>query len=283
MDRVLFSSPAGDVTCDSLANTLRSVGAAECDVLYIHTDMTFGLPAKGIRRNELLQDLFDILQGLGVETLVFPTFTFSFCNGEIYDVQNSKTPMGALNEFVRKSGRGVRTLDPLLSVYVIGNRLNLVDNLGRQSIGKDSNYDRLHSCGKEVRFLFFGADMRQCFTYVHYLEAIIGIPYRYNRTFTGSIIDDGRILHNQEVELYSLYANARLNPVPVVYNAMKECGHLSIDTAGSGSICCFKEKDAWNVLARLLHEEPLILTDGNFNPEIKDMTYQHGSRIVSVK
>lgn len=283
MDRVLFTSPAGDVTRDGLANALHSVGASECDVLYIHTDMTFGLPAKGIRRNELLQVLLDLLEGLDVETLVFPTFTFSFCNNEVYDVQNSKTPMGALNEFVRKTGHGVRTLDPLLSVYVIGDQLNLVDNLGRQSIGKDSNYDRLHNCGKEVRFLFFGADMRQCFTYVHYVEAIIGIPYRYNRTFIGSIIDNGRILHNQEVELYSLYANVRLNPIPIVYNAMKDHGYLSIDTVGSGSICCFREKDAWRVLERLLHEDPLILTDGSFNPEIKDTTYQHNTRIVSVK
>lgn len=281
MKTVLFRSPSGDVSAPNLVETLRSIGAADCDVLYIHTDMTFGLPA--LKRGQLLEEMVGVLDSLKVGTLVFPTFTFSFCNNEPFDVQKSHTAMGAINEYVRKSGRGTRSADPLLSVYVLGDKLNLVDNLSEYSIGVGSNYDRLHACGKEVKFLFLGADMRDCFTYTHYMEAIVGVPYRYNREFTGTIVDNGQEKFAHAF-LYSSYANCRLNPVPVVHDTMQKRGQLRKAVIGTGNICCFSEKDAFVSISDLLSENPLFLTDGTFDDAIKDTSYNlNGDHIVSVR
>lgn len=281
MNDILFHSQKEEVNAAHMREALRSVGAADSDVLYIHTDMTFGLPA--LKRGALLAELLGILEGLGVATLVFPTFTFSFCNHEPFDVQNSRTPMGALNEYARKTGRGRRSLDPLLSVYVLGDTLDLVDNLGPYSIGMDSNYDRLHRCGKEVKFLFFGADMRECFTYTHYMEAAVGVPYRYDREFAGTIVDGGKNTSSR-VWLYSTYANCRLNPKPVVYDAMQARGQLRTALVGDGHLCCFREKDAYATISQLLSDDPLCLTDGAFDPHVKDTTYNAGNeRIISVR
>lgn len=111
MSNILFHGQKEEVNAAHMREALLGVGAADCDVLYIHTDMTFGLPA--LKRGVLLAELLGILEGLGVATLVFPTFTFSFCNHEPFDVQNTRTPMGALNEYARKTGRGRRSPDPL--------------------------------------------------------------------------------------------------------------------------------------------------------------------------
>ncbi|MCH5277954.1 MAG: AAC(3) family N-acetyltransferase [Desulfovibrionaceae bacterium] len=281
MNTILFHGSHEEVSGGRLREALLRVGAAECDVLYVHTDMTFGLPA--LRRGALLAELLGILEGLGVATLVFPTFTFSFCNHEPFDVRNSRTPMGALNEYARKSGRGRRSRDPLLSVYVLGDPLNLVDGLGPFSIGADSSYDRLHHCGKEARFLFFGADMRDCFTYTHYVEAVHGVPYRYNREFSGTIVD-GDQTESSRVWLYSTYANCRLTTRPVVHDALHERGQLRTATVGDGPLCCVREKDAYETISQLLAHTPLCLTDGHFNADIKDTTYNpDGERIVSVR
>ena len=281
MSNILFHGQKEEVNAAHMREALLGVGAADCDVLYIHTDMTFGLPA--LKRGVLLAELLGILEGLGVTTLVFPTFTFSFCNHEPFDVQNTRTPMGALNEYARKTGRGRRSPDPLLSVYVLGDALNLVDNLGPYSIGENSNYDRLHVCGKEVKFHFFGADMRECFTYTHYMEAVIGVPYRYNREFTGTIIDSGKTASSR-VWLYSSYANCRLNPEPVVHNAMHKLGQLRTAVVGDGHLCCFREKDAYATISQLLDKNPLCLTDGSFDADVKDTTYNAGNDyIVSVR
>lgn len=281
MDNVLFQSRTGGVSAGQMKKALLSVGAADCDVLYVHSGMSFGLPA--LKRGQLLAELFGILCSLRVGTLVFPTFTFSFCNKEAFNVQDSPTSMGALNEYARKSGEGRRTTDPLLSVYVLGNTLNLVENLGSHSIGVDSNYDRLHNCGKEVKFLFLGADMRECFTYTHYIEAIIGVPYRYDREFSGAVTDAGETTQRR-AWLYTCYANCRLNSIPVVYNAMKKCNMLRMESVGDGQICCLREKDAYTVISNLLRDNPLSLTDGSFDSFVRDTTYNpNNERIISVR
>ena len=280
---VLFNSQAGNLTANAMIENMRAVGAADCDVLYVHTDMTFGLPAKGLKRSELLGALLAAIESLAVSTLIFPTFTFSFCNNEVYDVQNTRTHMGALNDYVRKSGKGLRTQDPLLSVIVLGEPLNFFDTPGKYSLGKDSHYDKLHNCGKKVNFLFFGADMRDCFTYTHYMEAVIGVAYRYDRAFTGTIIDNGVVLPSQEYFLYSTYANCTLTSEPVVYNAMKAKKQLSFAPAGEGRFCCFSEADAFKTISECIRQNPLCLTDGSFDPTKNDMAYTHPGRINSVK
>lgn len=277
----LFHSRAGDVTDSDIRAALLAVGAADCDVLYIHTGMSFGLPALG--RKELLGALLGIFRGLGVGTLVFPTFTFSFCNNEVYDIQKSATPMGALNEFARKSGLGTRSADPLLSVYVIGKDPGLTEGLSAYSIGEGSSYDRLHQCGKKVKFLFFGTDMRDCFTYTHYLEAIVGVPYRYNREFSGVVVNNGFECPTS-VFLYSTYANCRLTPLPVVHDRMEKAGMLHKGRIGDGAICCFNERDGYDTVVGMLREDPLCLTDRTFDPTEKDTRYNiQGDRVTSVR
>ena len=275
----LFKSSKGIVTDTDLFNALESVKASECDVLYIHTDMTFGLPMQ--KRKQTLDCLYRIIERLNVKTLVFPTFTFSFCNNENYDSLNTPTKMGALNEYVRKNIKGTRTEDPLLSVFVVGEKLNLCDNLGVFSIGLDSNYDRLHKCGKNVKFLFFGADMKQCFTYTHYMEAIYKVPYRYDREFSGSYTDNSSVVHkNAKFKLYSTYGNSILNPVPVVFNAMKQKNQLNIADVGDSSITCFSEKDAYETISELLEKNIFCLTDGTFKESEKNEIYNKDNTYV---
>lgn len=282
MDTPLFTSQSGVISPRTIRDALHAVRAQECDVLYIHTGMRFGTPAGGISRKALLGSLLDALESLGVGTLIFPTFTFSFCNNEAYDRQKSPSQMGALNEFARKSGKGVRSADPLLSVYVIGKRTDLAENLSQYSIGEGSNYDKLHRCGEKVKFLFFGADMRECFTYTHYMEAILKSPYRYNREFSGLVID-GEKRQQTTCYLYTTYANCTLNPVPVVYNEMKQRGQLLQTALGNGTVLTLEEQDGFATIAELLEKDPYCLTDGTFDPARADRTYDNSVRVVSVK
>ena len=282
MDTPLFTSQSGVISPRTIRDALHAVRAQECDVLYIHTGMRFGTPAGGISRKALLGSLLDALESLGVGTLIFPTFTFSFCNNEAYDRQKSPSQMGALNEFARKSGKGVRSADPLLSVYVIGKRTDLAENLSQYSIGEGSNYDKLHRCGEKVKFLFFGADMRECFTYTHYMEAILKSPYRYNREFSGTIIDNGQS-RPATCYLYSSYANCTLNPEPVVYSEMKRRSQLLYTGLGDGTVLTLEEQDGFATIAELLEKDPYCLTDGTFDPARADRTYDNSVRVVSVK
>ena len=93
----LFQASGGAWVTDSdLIQSLRVVRADEADVLFVHSEMSFGLPNPDLKRSELLGAVWRCLQGLEVPTLVVPTFTFSFCNGHDYDVRWSRSKMGAL-------------------------------------------------------------------------------------------------------------------------------------------------------------------------------------------
>lgn len=280
--QILFNAQNGTVSNTEMLEKLFEINAQSCDVLYIHTAMNFGLPIKSMKRKRLFIALYEVIKLLKVKTLVFPTFTFSFCNKEIYDVQNTKTSMGSLNEYIRLNVEGERSLDPLLSVYVVGDPLNLIDNLGEKSLGAGSNYDRIHKCGKRVKFLFFGADMCDCFTYTHHLEAIVESPYRYYKPFEGTIINNGVEFTNQRALLFSSYANCTLASVPVVYNAMLKKGQLKQTKIGDSNFCCFNELDSYETIMELLTADAYCLTDGKYDPRIKDISYPDNKSIISV-
>ena len=189
----LFRSHDGSwITSAALLTIFEKIKAPEASVLYIHTGLNFGTPNPELGRKELLSHLFDLIESLGVPTICFPTFTFSFCNGEDYNVQTSRSKMGALNEYVRGLPRSVRSEDPLMSSVVVGEDHDLVNNLGKDSIGANSTFDKLHQRGSNVKFLFVGVTVSDCFTYTHYVEERLNTPYRYNRAFSGQITSGER-------------------------------------------------------------------------------------------
>ena len=106
------------ITYGDLVRAMKEVKADDCDALLIHTDLSFGLPTRELKRKELVEVLYDAICELGVKTLIFPTFTFSYGNREDFDVKNTKCKMGMLNEYVRKMPGSVRSRDPLMSVLL---------------------------------------------------------------------------------------------------------------------------------------------------------------------
>ena len=201
-DPTLFLSSDGSaVTASDLRRCLERTGAGGASCLFIHSELSFGVPNLELGRNGLLQSILDAVLELGTPTICLPTFTFSFCNGEVYDARRSRSHMGAFNEFVRKHPDAVRSADPLMSCVALGTGLSIVRDIGTHSVGVGSTFDMLHRSGG-ARFLFLGANPALCFTYVHYVEAIRGVPYRYRCEFRGTVIGaDG----SRGEAVYTLY------------------------------------------------------------------------------
>jgi aminoglycoside 3-N-acetyltransferase len=253
-DIKLFRTRDGDwVTSTRIVAALEKVKAPDAKVLYMHTGLTFGTTNPELGRQRLLAHLFELIAGLGVPTLCVPTFTFSFCNGEDYHIQHSRSRMGALNEYIRKLPGAVRSIDPLLSVALVGKDLDLVRGLGKNSIGENSTFDKLHLRGATAKFLFFGASLSECFTYTHYVEERLAVPYRYNRTFTGGI-DDGN--HSWE-DAYTLFVRYR-GVVPSRDGLLEERllsgGVLRREACGDSSIACVDEVDGYDAIVAQLRK-----------------------------
>lgn len=87
----LFTNDNVEYTEDDIYRALMEVGAADCETIFLHSDIMLGTPAKGFKRGEYVKAFYNAVARLGVKNLIVPTFTYSFCNNENYDVKNRPT------------------------------------------------------------------------------------------------------------------------------------------------------------------------------------------------
>ena len=271
--QLIFRTKQGKpVTSDDLRVALDQVQAQDCQVLYMHTALSFGMPNPELSRTELLECIYQAVRGLGVPTLCVPTFTFSFCNGEAYDPRSSKSRMGAINEFIRQRQEAVRSVDPLMSVAVVGEDRDLAENLGHESIGANSTFDKL-SRRKKVKFLFLGVALGDCFTYMHHLEWVARVPYRYNRDFAGKITHEGRT-YEDTYKLFVRYNNVKPNSASYIYQrSLAECDSLRVAAFGDNFIQCVEEPKARERYLELLSQDPNDFISNPYRAEEADRTF----------
>lgn len=267
------------ITAESLYNNLLDLGAHDADVLFIHTSLNFGLPNPEIKNKELLGILLEILRGLKVPTMCMPTFTFSFPNGKVYDPATSKSRMGVLNEFFRKQEGVVRSLDPLMSVALEGEKKSLVTDLGNDSTGENSTYDKIHYTDG-VKFLFMGPRIGDCFTYMHYLEWLYSVDYRYVRTFLGKVIENGEEKSVAQ-NLFVRYNGVTPNDFSFIYEAeMIARGAAKRSKLGNGYISVVDEKQASEIYKENLIKDPHCFVD--ICSPIKDKTFIINGEMVAL-
>lgn len=272
---VLFTAKDGQaITYERMLEALYSVGADQCDVLMLHTELSFGVPNPKLKRKQILGLLLDAFKELKVKTLLVPTFTYSFSNYKDYDVTASRTTMGALNEYMRKQPDAVRSIDPQMSFAVLGENKELVKNIGKDCIGKDSTFDKLHHT-PDAKFLFFGTRIEQCFTHQHYVEKVLNVPYRYDMEFTGTIKDIDGKSYTDTYRLFVKYRDVIPYTPPEFVESLKEKGILKTKQVGDSGLLCMSEKDAFNETKRWIENDVNAFLGEPYDtkPLVKEYSY----------
>lgn len=140
-------------------------------------------------------------------TLVVPTFTYSWFKGEPFDVQNSPGTVGLLGELLRNRAGALRSKDPCFSNAAIGARsAELARRDVPNSFGAGSLYDKLLSA--DAKALLIGLDFRALPLFMH-IERMHGVNYRYEKKFTGVILDNGQRI---ESDMIHFVRDERRNP-----------------------------------------------------------------------
>ncbi len=177
------SSPAR-----TFARHLKPLGYGLVTFCLVHTDVrTFGRAKTdgATLLKSLAETLIDAVGPAG--TLVVPTFSYSFCKNEVFDVQHTPATVGVLNEYFRGWPRVKRTSHPIFSVAVWGEKRLQLLAVGDDCFGQDSIFALVHRLGGKI--VFFGCGIEAC-TFIHYVEQSHGIPYRYFKTFSGTVVDE---------------------------------------------------------------------------------------------
>jgi aminoglycoside 3-N-acetyltransferase len=278
-EKILFKNKVDAVITNLQLKEILHELNVQCDILYVHTALNFGIPQ--IRRSELLEELFSIFISLEIPSLIFPTFTFSFPNGEDYDVQNSRTPMGIFNEYFRKQNGVIRSTDPLMSNALLGKHTRFISEIGKNSCGKDSTFDMLHKTELNVKFLFFGTRVGDCFTFMHYIENELHVPYRYARPFTGKIINNGEI-YTDTYYLPVRYNNVIPGPGSYIYeNILKERGIAKQISLGDSKITVVPEQAAFAIYQDIVQSYPCFFISEPFD-ETKKTNEFNVTRMVAL-
>ncbi len=176
-----------DYTAEDLHSALERVGVRRGDVAFSHGNVGyFGVPAGGLSPDNVFQTVWGAFQAaLGPEgTLVVPTFTYSFCRGEIFDPEETPSACGLFTEKVRRLPGARRSEDPIFSVAAAG---PLAEELTRDApedcFGDNSFWERFLKRDGLICNLNFDAGS----TFLHFVERRLKVPYRFLKRFPGTL------------------------------------------------------------------------------------------------
>ncbi|MBQ4123743.1 AAC(3) family N-acetyltransferase [bacterium] len=274
---VLFKSRIGDVTKKDFYDALIKIGAHDCKYLFIHSSLSFGMPNPELSKKELLGHIINAIMALNVENILMPTFTFSFCNREDFDVQNTKSAMGILTEYFRKMDGVRRSVDPMMSVAMIGKDYSVIDDIANNSCGENCTFDLLHKKGG-CKFLFLGNRMSDCMTYTHYVEVVEKVPYRYAKEFKGNIINNGIS------EEKTFFLDVRYKDIETFYDRriddlVLQNGEGKTILLGDTQICIANEVGVYKHLRQAIKEDPLFMLSKSL-PEKYDNFYVYEKKVA---
>ena len=133
-----------------------------------------------------------------------------------------------------------------------------------------------------VKFLFLGARLYDCFTYLHYVECMRNVPYRFNMPFKGTVIDeDGNIFETTQY-IHTACTGVSLREDEHFENYLTDKGYLKKVKLGNSFVSAISEKDAYreinDALSRdiyyFLNEPPTKMEHKyTYDPAIKRITH----------
>ncbi len=149
--------------------------------------------------NVLIDSVQNIVGPQG--TILIPVFNWDFCKGKTFDIRKSPSQTGSIGKVALKRDDFIRTRHPIYSFAVWGSgaeELAAMDN--RSSFGADSPFSwcREH----DTKNVFIDVECQHSYTFVHYVEEMIGVPYRYLKNFTAGYIDENG---NESIRTYCMH------------------------------------------------------------------------------
>ncbi len=169
-------------------------------------------------------------------TLMLPTYNWDFCGGKTFDYKHTLSKTGAISQAALAHPSFKRTKHPIYSWAVAGKDRDFLCSLeNTDSFDNKSPFHYLYE--KKGKNVILDVSLQNCFTFVHYVEENVGVPYRYKKNFTADYIDENgkktRRTYSMFVRDYDLDAEVKLDPLQ---NYLIENRTISIANAGLSQI-----------------------------------------------
>ena len=187
-------------------NLLRRLGVARGAKIIMHADLrAFGKVEGGF--NTIIDELLNIVGEEGM--IVTPSFTFTF--PDTFHLLKSQSKIGALTTLFGKHPGVVRVPDGMTSYYILGKHAeNLIENWDNSSYGEHSIVGQMLNLDGYI--LQFNTEI---LSLIHYVEQLVGVPYRELKQFKGKI-NDGNKTYKSFTNFYARVKNVKkIIPDPI--------------------------------------------------------------------
>ena len=255
---------------------LREISITEGDVVFFHLCFDhLGVLQDCLSEQQEHQVLLDVLiQAVGLQgTIVIPTYTFSFCRQQLFDVDATPTDGGPWStsakflEFFRRQPGVKRSRDPLHSVCALGPCASeLLDNLPNTCFGRDSVHDRLHRIGGKICTIGVGLEEA---SFQHHVEEMIGVPFRFKKLFTGKIRENGVTRKSGWIFNVHLLAEKGMPDGHRVDHLARLTSTAHTSPVGAGEVVAIGTDRLFRLLSNALKENPWFTAVGPADDPIK--------------
>jgi aminoglycoside 3-N-acetyltransferase len=246
-------------------STLEKLEIQSGDTIFIHSNLgMLGLPDKKDNYDKLLKCIIDYIGSSG--SIVLPAFTYSFGKSEIFNLESSLglKEMGHLSLRAFEFGF-FRTNDPMFSLLVkgpISSRIQMIN--GNRSFGPNSVFSFLVDENIRILNICTGAGS----TLLHELEFRLGVPYRYEKAFTGqSYSAEKRVnaLLSWQSYVRDLDDIDSQADFTLLTSTVKHLDFYKETQLGKGLISSYKIQDMFSFIKKELISKPDFLTKKEFD------------------
>ena len=183
VEKTLLTRAENNISREELLEIVRLVLPNKPGVALVHSDLSnFRVKDKDFIWNILYA--VEVLVDEGW-TLLFPSFTFSFCSGKPFSQSKSPSETGILADKVLVSFPGAkRTTEPIYSFVILGKEPGSIDSISpKTTFGFDSIFEWFEKQNAQVVML--GCSWEYC-TQFHRYEELAAVQYREFKTFKGT-------------------------------------------------------------------------------------------------
>lgn len=244
------------LTMAELVAGFKDIGLQADDTVLVHSSYKSLGGVEG-GPQAVIDALLEVLGPQG--TLVMPTFNFDFNKGQPWDVRSTPSQMGVLTELVRTDPRAKRVFHPIYSFAVIG---KYAEELTRERY--KSSYERKSLFGKlrdlDGKIMIIGLSYNHSFTFVHHVEEMEGVDYRYLKAFTGLVTDENGVTTTDT--FYMLVRDLEkgvLTAVDPMGALLEEKGVAKTRRIGEADVKMLDANEAYAFIAREMRRDPFLL------------------------
>ena len=173
---------------NKITSLLKKLKIKKNDIIMMHGDASFISQFSKIDFKKDLNLFFDkLIDKVGKNgAILCPTFTYSFCKKKKFDLKKSKSEIGVFSEIFRNRKDTFRTEHPIFSFSIFSKKHNFKNSSLTTCFGKNSIFERF--LDKNGKILILGSTIEDSCTFLHHLEEVANVNYRYNKNFKGKII-----------------------------------------------------------------------------------------------